>query len=102
MKRVSQRVLQILNLRNVVNNLPVLRKALEGSHSQLLRIVHDVCKMIIRNIVILTFYSYQMLMDERIENIETLVCETLNEESANLKKGVCFTFSQNHVSFTCF
>ncbi|KAF8885255.1 DNA mismatch repair protein MutS [Gymnopilus junonius] len=38
----SQRVLQVLNLRNVVKNLPVLRKALEGSQSQLLQIVYHV------------------------------------------------------------
>jgi len=41
-KPASQRVVQILNLRNIVKNLPLLRKALEGSHSQLLKIVHEV------------------------------------------------------------
>jgi len=41
-KPASQRVAQILNLRSIVKNLPQLRKTLEGSRSQLLRIVHDV------------------------------------------------------------
>lgn len=41
-KLASARVTQILNLRNVVRNLPLLQKALAGSRSQLLNIVHDV------------------------------------------------------------
>lgn len=41
-KPASQRILQMLNLCSVVKNLPLLRKALEGSRSQLLQIVHDV------------------------------------------------------------
>lgn len=41
-KSASARVSQMLNLRNVVRNLPLLQKALEGSRSQLLRIIHDV------------------------------------------------------------
>lgn len=32
----------MLNLRNVVRNLPLLQKALEGSRSQLLKIIHNV------------------------------------------------------------
>ncbi|KAH0590086.1 hypothetical protein H2248_000261 [Termitomyces sp. 'cryptogamus'] len=41
-KVASSRILQMLNLRNVVKNLPLLQKALAGSQSQLLRIIHDV------------------------------------------------------------
>ncbi|KAF8168490.1 muts domain V-domain-containing protein [Crassisporium funariophilum] len=69
-KPASQRVLQILNLRNVVKNIPLLRKSLEGSRSQLLRIVHD------------------MLSDERIANIESLVSASLNEEGPPSKGGL--------------
>jgi len=38
----------MLNLRNVVRNLPLLQKALEGSRSQLLQIIHDVSVFIIK------------------------------------------------------
>ena len=41
-KPASQRIVQILNLRNIVKSLPLLRKALEGSRSQLLKIIHEV------------------------------------------------------------
>ncbi|KAF9482407.1 hypothetical protein BDN70DRAFT_853443 [Pholiota conissans] len=66
----SYRILQILNLRNVVKNLPLLRQALHGCRSQLLRIVCD------------------MLSDERIEKIEKLVSAHLNEEGAITKGGL--------------
>ncbi|KDR68697.1 hypothetical protein GALMADRAFT_146051 [Galerina marginata CBS 339.88] len=69
-KPASQRVLQILNLRNVVKNLPILRKALEGSQSQLLRIICD------------------MLDDERIDKIDRLVSDHLNEEGVPAKGGL--------------
>jgi DNA mismatch repair protein MSH4 len=41
-KPASYRILQVLNLRNVVKNLPLLRQALKGCQSQLLRIVCEV------------------------------------------------------------
>lgn len=41
-KPASARVLQMLNLRNVVKNLPLLQKALVGTRSQLLGIIHEV------------------------------------------------------------
>lgn len=40
-KPASARVLQMLNLRSVVKNLPLLQKALAGSRSQLLGIIHE-------------------------------------------------------------
>ncbi|KAJ3510448.1 hypothetical protein NLJ89_g4672 [Agrocybe chaxingu] len=69
-KPASQRVLQILNLRSVVKNVPLLRKALEGCRSQLLQIILD------------------MISDERIDKISDLVSERLNEESAASKGGL--------------
>ncbi|CAA7267689.1 unnamed protein product [Cyclocybe aegerita] len=69
-KPASQRVLQILNLRSVVKNVPLLRKALEGCRSQLLQIILD------------------MISDERIDKINDLVSERLNEESAASKGGL--------------
>lgn len=41
-KPASARVLQMLNLRSIVKNLPLLQKALSGSKSQLLQIIHSV------------------------------------------------------------
>ncbi|KJA21853.1 hypothetical protein HYPSUDRAFT_87688 [Hypholoma sublateritium FD-334 SS-4] len=69
-KPASFRISQILNLRNIVKNLPLLRKALEGCHSQLLKIVID------------------MLSDERIDRIEQIVSTHLNEEGVTAKGGL--------------
>ena len=41
-KPASQRVSQMLNLRNVVRNLPFLQKALVNTKSQLLKIIYEV------------------------------------------------------------
>lgn len=41
-KPAAARVTQMLNLRNVVKNIPLLAKAMEGSRSQLLRVIVDV------------------------------------------------------------
>lgn len=60
-KPASARVLQMLNLRSVVKNLPLLQKALAGSRSQLLGIIHE------------------MISDERLSQIESLVDANLNE-----------------------
>ncbi|KAK7055436.1 muts 4 [Favolaschia claudopus] len=69
-KTAAARVSQMLDLRNVVKNLPTLQTALEGSQSQLLRIIHE------------------MLSDERLARIERLVCTNLNEESTTAKGGI--------------
>ncbi|PPQ98977.1 hypothetical protein CVT24_003473 [Panaeolus cyanescens] len=69
-KPASFRVSQILNIRSVVRNLPLLNNALERSKCQLLRIVHN------------------MLGDERIEKIDQIVSASLNEESAQPKGGL--------------
>ncbi|GLB36707.1 putative mutS family domain IV [Lyophyllum shimeji] len=69
-KPASARVLQMLNLRSVVKNLPLLQKALAGSRSQLLQIIHD------------------LISDERLANIEALVNANLNEEGAPAKGGI--------------
>ncbi|KAF7326661.1 MutS 4 [Mycena venus] len=66
-KPAAARVSQMLDLRNVVRNLPALQKALEGSQSQLLKIIHE------------------MLSDERLTKIERLVCSSLNEDGAPAK-----------------
>jgi hypothetical protein len=41
-KPAAARVSQMLDLRNLVRNLPALQKGLEGSQSQLLRIIQEV------------------------------------------------------------
>ncbi|KAG6874127.1 hypothetical protein C0995_005543 [Termitomyces sp. Mi166 len=69
-KVASSRVLQMLNLRNVVKNLPLLQKALAGSQSQLLRIIHD------------------LISDERLAKIDSLVTANLNEDGAPAKGGI--------------
>ncbi|KAJ7160996.1 muts domain V-domain-containing protein [Mycena filopes] len=69
-KPAAARVSQMLDLRNVVRNLPALKNALEGSQSQLLKII------------------YQMLSDERLSKIEASVCANLNEDGAPAKGGV--------------
>ncbi|KAF8060865.1 muts domain V-domain-containing protein [Lyophyllum atratum] len=69
-KPASARVLQMLNLRSVVKNLPLLQKALAGSQSQLLRIICD------------------LISDERLAKIEALVNANLNEDGAPVKGGI--------------
>ncbi|KAF7307828.1 MutS 4 [Mycena kentingensis (nom. inval.)] len=66
----AARVTQMLGLRNVVKNLPLLQTALEGSTSQLLQII------------------YEMLCDQRLNKIEQLVCANLNEDGATAKGGI--------------
>ncbi|KAF5314158.1 hypothetical protein D9611_006962 [Ephemerocybe angulata] len=60
----------MLNLRNVVTQLPEVRKALEGSRSQLLNILCD------------------MVSDERLDTIERLISAHLNEEISAPKGGI--------------
>ncbi|KDQ55011.1 hypothetical protein JAAARDRAFT_181849 [Jaapia argillacea MUCL 33604] len=69
-KPASARVAQILNLRSVVCNLPTLQRALSSCHSQLLRIIGE------------------MISDERLTNIEALVCKSLNEDATPHKGGI--------------
>ncbi|KAL1664819.1 DNA mismatch repair protein MutS [Schizophyllum commune] len=69
-KPASTRVTQMLSLRNAVKTLPLLYKALEGSQSQLLKIIRD------------------MLGDERLTKIQELVDERLNEDSTPSKGGI--------------
>ncbi|KAF9042120.1 muts domain V-domain-containing protein [Panaeolus papilionaceus] len=69
-KPASFRISQILNLRSVIRNLPLLKNALECSRSQLLKIVHS------------------MFSDERIGRIDEIVSANLNEESAQPKGGL--------------
>ncbi|KAG5634920.1 hypothetical protein H0H81_000323 [Sphagnurus paluster] len=69
-KPASARVLQMLNLRSVVKNLPLLQKALSGSKSQLLKIIHS------------------LISDERLAKIEALVSTNLNEDGAPAKGGI--------------
>ncbi|KAJ7153512.1 muts domain V-domain-containing protein [Mycena crocata] len=69
-KPAAARVAQMLDLRNVVRNLPALQKALQGSQSQLLKII------------------YEMLSDDRLAKIESLVAEALNEDGAPAKGGI--------------
>ncbi|KAF7762129.1 hypothetical protein Agabi119p4_8722 [Agaricus bisporus var. burnettii] len=69
-KGAFARVTQMLNLRNLVKYIPSLKRALAGSESQLLRIVHE------------------MISDERLTIIEQLVCTNLNEETIAAKGGI--------------
>lgn len=82
-KPASYRILQVLNLRNVVKNIPLLCQALKGCQSQLLRIICEVKYS--RNSPNRDNDISKILSDERIDNIEKLVSAHLNEESAPSK-----------------
>ncbi|KAF9261928.1 hypothetical protein L218DRAFT_980745 [Marasmius fiardii PR-910] len=69
----SVRVSQMLNLRIIIQSLPLLQKALENSKSQLLKIVHTI------------------LSDERLEKIDELIRSSLNEDSNPAKCGIAAT-----------
>lgn len=69
-KMASSRVTQMLNLRNVIKNVPLVQRALSGSRSRLLRCLHD------------------MLDDERITRIADLVDANLNEEVGSARGGI--------------
>lgn len=68
----------MLNLRNLVKHIPSLKRALTGSQSQLLQIVHEVSVIVTGRY---TINTSQMISDERLPSIEQLVCENLNEET---------------------
>lgn len=74
----------MLNLRNLVKNIPRLRKALDGSQSQLLQIVHEVWAFVLQGKAVAD-YCDQMISDERLSKIEQLVCANLNEETITAK-----------------
>ncbi|KAI0641090.1 muts domain V-domain-containing protein [Trametes meyenii] len=69
-KSASARVAQMLNLRNIVQSLPRLAKALEGSRAQLLQIIGE------------------MIADERLDKIARSVHESLNDDAAPSKGGL--------------
>ncbi|KAL1952427.1 hypothetical protein VTO73DRAFT_1576 [Trametes versicolor] len=69
-KSASARVAQMLNLRSIVQSLPRLAKALEGSRAQLLQIIAE------------------MISDERLYKIDELVRASLNDEAAPAKGGL--------------
>ncbi|KIP02571.1 hypothetical protein PHLGIDRAFT_26530 [Phlebiopsis gigantea 11061_1 CR5-6] len=69
-KMAAARVSQMLNLRSIVKNMPLLARALTGSRSQLLQIIQD------------------MISDERLEKIEQLVSSSLNDQSVLQKGGL--------------
>ncbi|TFY70152.1 hypothetical protein EVG20_g2859 [Dentipellis fragilis] len=69
-KTASSRVANMLNLRCIVRSLPALQKALAGCKSQLMHIMSD------------------MLADERLEKIEQLVSDSLNEDAIPSKGGL--------------
>ncbi|KAL6301010.1 muts domain V-domain-containing protein [Sparassis latifolia] len=69
-KPAAARVAQMLNLRNIVKSLPLLAKALTGCRSELLHIIRE------------------MISDERLERIEQLVRNSLNEEATPAKGGL--------------
>ncbi|OSD05707.1 hypothetical protein PYCCODRAFT_1384678 [Trametes coccinea BRFM310] len=69
-KTASARVAQMLNLRNIVQSLPRLAKALQGSRSQLLQII------------------LEMISDDRLDKIAELVGNSLNDEAVPAKGGL--------------
>ena len=78
----SARVSQMLNLRSVVNSMPLLAKALDGSRSQLLRIIREVRERSLSGATARrTADAAQMISDERLEKIEQLVSNSLNENT---------------------
>ncbi|KAF9466889.1 muts domain V-domain-containing protein [Collybia nuda] len=69
-KPASARILQMINIRNVVKILPLLRKALDGCQCQMLTIIQD------------------MVSDERLAVIDSLVSGSLNENGAPARGGI--------------
>ncbi|KAI9065774.1 hypothetical protein FKP32DRAFT_1665232 [Trametes sanguinea] len=69
-KTASARVAQMLNLRNIVQSLPRLAKALQGSRAQLLQIIQE------------------MISDDRLDKIAELVGSSLNDEAVPAKGGL--------------
>ncbi|KAI6104751.1 muts domain V-domain-containing protein [Pisolithus croceorrhizus] len=69
-KSAFSRVSQMLGLQSIVRSLPFLQKALAGSKSQLLQIVHD------------------MVSDKRLVFIADLIADNLNEEAGPVKSGL--------------
>ncbi|KAJ3537325.1 hypothetical protein NMY22_g5634 [Coprinellus aureogranulatus] len=78
-KPASQRVSQMLSLRSIVTQLPALQKALQGSRSQLLRIICD------------------MVSDPRIDEIERLISANLNDECGPVKVCGAAVFDVNRL-----
>ncbi|KAH8101458.1 muts domain V-domain-containing protein [Cristinia sonorae] len=68
-KIASTRVAQMLNLRCIVKNLPLLAAALAGSRTQMLQVIEE------------------MISDERIEKIHQLISDSLNDEATHQKGG---------------
>ncbi|PAV21710.1 hypothetical protein PNOK_0166700 [Pyrrhoderma noxium] len=68
-KAASSRVSQMLLLRNVVKNIPLVCDAVKTCHSRLLEIV------------------YNLLSDERLVKIESRIAESLNEDATSQKGG---------------
>lgn len=76
----------MLNLRSIVQSLPRLAKALEGSRAQLLQIIAEVnpassscCR------ATLIECTGKMISDERLYKIDELVRASLNDEAAPAK-----------------
>ncbi|KAH9891206.1 muts domain V-domain-containing protein [Cubamyces lactineus] len=69
-KSASARVAQMLNLRNIVQSLPRLAKALQGTRPQLTEIIAE------------------MISDERLEKIAGLIGQSLNDDTAPAKGGL--------------
>ncbi|KAL4071210.1 muts domain V-domain-containing protein [Scleroderma yunnanense] len=69
-KSAFARVSHILGLQSIVRNLPFLQRALVGTKSRLLQIVHE------------------MISDKRLALIADLVADNLNEEAGPVKGGL--------------
>jgi len=77
---IVTRITQMLQLRNIVRNLPDLRGSLSGVSSKLLQIISIVSPALDDH----TVYSRppgQMISDKRIEAIDSLIASSLNEEN---------------------
>ncbi|KAJ8463218.1 hypothetical protein ONZ51_g10391 [Trametes cubensis] len=70
-KSASARVAQMLNLRNIVQSLPRLAKALQGTRSQLTQIIAEASELY-----------------ERLDKIASLIGQSLNDEAAPAKGGL--------------
>lgn len=100
-KPAAARVAQMLNLRNIVKSLPLLANALQGSRSELLKIVADVSTLarFPANVGLSIVCFAQMISDERLEKIEQLVRQSLNEEAVPAKVPMKFSFSRVHLTY---
>lgn len=99
-RSATSRVSQMLHLRGFVKKIPLIRDAVNACRSRLLEIVYDVCLRSRAKKVESNLISSQMLSDERIEKLDTLLSESLNDDASH-KVGTLTTNVTSSISLSC-